>query len=120
MSETPVLVYGDFHRLKQVFINLITNAIAYTSQGGEVVIRLIEHQHDVVIKVADTGIGMQEEELPRIFERFYRVDKARSRDSGGTRLGLAIVKHIVEAHDGEIAVQSEVGVGTEFAVKLPK
>lgn len=120
LSEKPVLLNGDFHRLKQVFINLITNAIAYTAQDGEVTIRLIEKQHDVVVKVSDTGIGMKEEELPRIFERFYRIDKARSRDSGGTGLGLAIVKHLVEAHDGEITVQSEVGIGTEFTVKLPK
>lgn len=119
-NETAITIYGDIHRLKQVFINLISNAVSYTPPQGEIVIALNESKQNVIIQISDTGIGMKAEELPRIFERFYRVDKARSRDSGGTGLGLAIVKHLVEAHDGEITVESEWGVGTTFTVKLPK
>jgi two-component system, OmpR family, phosphate regulon sensor histidine kinase PhoR len=118
-AET-VQIKADEHRLQQVFINLISNAILYTPEDGQIVITLEERRNDVIVKVADTGIGICEEEIPRVFERFYRVDKARSRNSGGTGLGLAIVKHLVEAHHGTIELSSKVGEGTEFTVTFPK
>ncbi|MGR3765322.1 two-component system histidine kinase PnpS [Rossellomorea sp. NS-SX7] len=110
----------DPYRLKQVFINLISNAIVYTPKGGDVTISITEDNEKVHVSISDNGIGISEEELPRIFERFYRVDKARSRNSGGTGLGLAIVKHIIEAHEGKIEVESEVNKGTTFTVCLHK
>lgn len=113
-------VEGDEYRLKQVFVNLIANAVNYTPGGGKVTIYYEEEPDAVSVSVKDTGIGISKKEIPRIFERFYRVDKARSRDSGGTGLGLAIVKHIVEAHHGQIFVDSELGKGTVFTVKLYK
>ncbi|PFA61817.1 PAS domain-containing sensor histidine kinase [Bacillus sp. AFS015802] len=110
----------DSYRLKQVFINLISNAIVYTPKGGTVEITVDENPDNVFVRVKDNGMGISPEELPRIFERFYRVDKARSRNSGGTGLGLAIVKHIMEAHEGNVEVESEVNKGTTFTVTLNK
>jgi two-component system phosphate regulon sensor histidine kinase PhoR len=118
--KKELYLFADASRIKQVFINLINNAIAYTSAGGEVKVKMEEVEKEVIIVVSDTGIGMEQDEIPRIFERFYRVDKARSRNSGGTGLGLAIVKHIVEAHHGSISVTSELNKGTAFTVKLSK
>ncbi|WP_440602461.1 two-component system histidine kinase PnpS [Bacillus sp. GB_SG_008] len=115
-----ISVVGDAERLKQVFINLMNNAILYTPAGGSVSARLSYDSQNVYIKVSDTGIGIEKEEIPRIFERFYRVDKARSRNTGGTGLGLSIVKHLVEAHHGMITVESAIGVGTTFTVTLQK
>lgn len=117
-ENKEVLIQGDLHRLKQVFINLIANAISYTPSGGVVAVSLKEYESKVQVRVKDTGIGIEKEEIPRIFERFYRVDRARSRNSGGTGLGLAIVKHLVEAHHGTIRVKSEVGKGSEFIINL--
>ncbi|WP_459499160.1 two-component system histidine kinase PnpS [Bacillus sp. C1] len=116
----PISVIGDPSRLQQIFINLINNAIVYTPSGGAVSVTLFEDDRSAYIKVSDTGIGISNEEIPRIFERFYRVDKARSRNTGGTGLGLSIVKHLVEAHQGTITVDSNVGEGTTFTVSLPK
>jgi two-component system, OmpR family, phosphate regulon sensor histidine kinase PhoR len=110
----------DSYRLKQVFINLISNGIVYTPKGGNVSITVQEDPHKVYVKIKDNGMGINQEELPRIFERFYRVDKARSRNSGGTGLGLAIVKHIIEAHEGNVDVESELNKGTTFTVTLNK
>ncbi|MFP3471170.1 ATP-binding protein, partial [Micrococcus sp. SIMBA_144] len=104
----------DANRLKQVFLNLIANSITYTPEGGSVTIFVNEEKDAVQFTISDNGIGIRQEELPRIFERFYRVDRARSRNSGGTGLGLAIVKHLVEAHQGQIAVNSQPGEGTTF------
>ena len=115
-----VSVIGDPSRLQQIFINLMNNAIVYTPAGGVVSVELAEDKYNAYIKVSDTGIGISKDEIPRIFERFYRVDKARSRNTGGTGLGLSIVKHLVEAHHGTITVDSEVGEGTTFTVVLPK
>jgi two-component system phosphate regulon sensor histidine kinase PhoR len=119
-SENKVVVEADIHRIKQVFINLIGNAIAYTPQDGQVTVHVRESENAVGVIVKDTGIGIEKTEIPRIFERFYRVDRARSRNSGGTGLGLAIVKHIVEAHRGNIKVKSELGKGSEFIIELNK
>ena len=116
----PIMCEADVFRLKQVLLNLVSNAISYTPPHGKVRMVAKEDADKVYISVEDTGIGIDQEELPRIFERFYRVDKDRSRESGGTGLGLAIAKHIMEAHEGEITVQSEKNEGTTFTVILPK
>lgn len=119
-SQEPVFIEGESDRIKQVFINLITNALTYTPNGGRVTVNIMENEQTVDIAVQDSGIGIEEKELPRIFERFYRIDKARSRDSGGTGIGLAIVKHIIEVHKGKINVESTPGTGTTFTVTLNK
>jgi len=113
-----VKITTDPLRLKQIFVNLISNAIAYTPKKGRVELITETSDRHINISVKDNGIGMTKEEIPRIFERFYRIDKDRSRNSGGTGLGLAIVKHLVEAMDGEISVESTPGSGSVFTVKL--
>ncbi len=112
-------VFGDKNKLKQVFVNLLTNAVKYT-ESGKVEIMVDEEPKEVKIIIKDSGIGIAQQDLERIFERFYRVDKARSRAVGGTGLGLAIVKHIVEAHGSKVEVKSELGKGSEFSFKLKK
>ncbi len=116
--DKEVYGYGDKDKLTQVLINLLTNAISYSPKSSEVIITIKEVDDGQIISVKDNGIGISKDEQKRIFERFYRVDKARSRDSGGTGLGLSITKHIVEAHNGQIKVESEVGKGSNFIVKL--
>jgi two-component system, OmpR family, phosphate regulon sensor histidine kinase PhoR len=111
--------FGDEERLKQVIINLIDNAIKYTNEDGEIKIGLRKTDKDVIIAISDNGVGIPKEDLPRIFERFYRVDKTRSRDMGGSGLGLSIVKHILELHSSTIKVESEEGKGTRFEFNLP-
>ncbi|HUL42960.1 MAG TPA: ATP-binding protein [Bacteroidota bacterium] len=111
-------VFGDKERLKQVLENLIDNAIKYNRTQGSIRLSAARSDSGVRVSVADTGVGISPEHLPRIFERFYRVDKERSREAGGTGLGLAIVKHIVEAHGSRIEVISEVGNGTTFSFLL--
>ncbi|MBK5251979.1 MAG: HAMP domain-containing protein [Peptostreptococcaceae bacterium] len=117
-EDLPSL-YGNRDWFKQMVLNLVDNAVKYTSDGGEVFVSVYKFDRDLFIKVKDTGLGIPENDIPRIFERFYRVDKARSRDVGGTGLGLAIVKHIVIAFNGEIKARSEEGKGSEFIVKIP-
>ena len=112
-------IKADKDRITQVIINLIDNALHYTPEEGTVALRVYQAKDRIKIEVSDTGIGIPEKELPRIFERFYRIDKARTRNSGGTGLGLAIVKHIIEVHDGEILIDSEVDKGTIITVCLP-
>ncbi len=112
-------VFGDKEKLKQVFVNLLQNAIKYTD-NGYVEIILENEKKFVNVLIKDTGIGIPAEDLNRIFERFYRVDKARSRAVGGTGLGLAIVKHIIEAHNSKIIVHSKLGEGSQFSFKLKK
>jgi two-component system phosphate regulon sensor histidine kinase PhoR len=113
-----VTVFGDRDRLRQVLYNLLSNAINYNKENGEVVISSENRDGDVQITVKDTGIGIPQEHLPRIFERFYRVSKDRSRELGGTGLGLAIVKHIIEAHNTNVMVESKVGEGSSFGFIL--
>jgi len=113
-------VAGDRVQLEQAFVNLLNNAVKFNRPHGEVkveMIRPVEGRIGVVI--TDTGIGIPSEHLPRIFERFYRVDKARSRDVGGTGLGLSIVKHVIERMGGTVAVESQLGRGSTFTVLLP-
>ena len=114
-----VYVMGDANRLIQVFTNLIANSITYSPENTVVTLRIKENENYGIVEVEDQGIGIEKSEIPRIFERFYRVDKARSRNSGGTGLGLAIVKHLVEAHHGKISVESTVGKGTCVRVMIP-
>ena len=118
--DPSLRVKGDEDRLRQVFINLIDNAVKYNKPGGSVAVSAKAEGAWIKISVEDTGIGIPESDQPRIFERFYRVDKARSRELGGTGLGLSIVKHIVEAHKGKVAVTSRLGEGSTFLVSLPK
>jgi two-component system phosphate regulon sensor histidine kinase PhoR len=119
-----IFIEGDEDRLRQIFMNLLSNAISYTPEGGRVRVEArIAHENEenerIIITVSDTGIGIPKKDLPRIFERFYRVDKARSRSSGGTGLGLSIVKHLIELHHGTITVESKVGEGSSFILDLP-
>lgn len=113
-------IKGDKDKIEQVLVNLIDNAIKYTGQNGEIKVSLFEEKDNIMISVEDNGIGIPKDHLERLFERFYRVDKARSRELGGTGLGLAIVKHIIMLHNGHIDVDSEVGKGTKVTVILPK
>ena len=118
VNEVPE-IEGDYGRLEQVAFNIIGNAVKYTPEGGNITVFVGRMRNGVYFKVADTGIGIPEENIDRIFERFYRVDKARSREMGGTGLGLSIAKEIVEAHNGTIDIKSKAGVGTEVTVRLP-
>jgi two-component system phosphate regulon sensor histidine kinase PhoR len=113
-------VDADRRRLDQILINLVDNAIKFNHPGGAVTVLAADSEGSPTIKVRDTGLGIPPEHLTRVFERFYRVDKARSREAGGTGLGLAIVKHLALAHGGEAYVASEVGAGSEFSIKLPQ
>jgi two-component system phosphate regulon sensor histidine kinase PhoR len=113
-------VWADEEGLAQVLDNLVDNAVKYTPDGGRVTVRWEATPQQVCLEVEDTGIGIPERDLPRVFERFYRVDKARSREMGGTGLGLAIVKHLTQAMGGTVRVESEVGQGTTFRVCLPR
>jgi signal transduction histidine kinase len=117
--EAPAVVVGNAPDLRVVIANLLENAIQYNRPGGEVRVRLARAEGGVVLEVSDTGIGIPEPDRQRIFERFYRVDKARSRLAGGTGLGLSIVRHAVEAHGGRVSVDSIVGEGSTFRVVLP-
>ncbi|QEY22725.1 sensor histidine kinase [Psychrobacillus sp. AK 1817] len=117
--DEKVEVLGDSDRIMQIMMNLLTNAITYSSEDTFITITIGKDHKYGYFTIKDQGIGIKTEEIDRIFERFYRVDRARSRNSGGTGLGLAIVKHIVEAHHGLIKVESEVGKGTAFTVYIP-
>ena len=110
----------DEAAIAQVLLNLVENAVKYNKAGGSVTVGARETPRSIEVSVSDTGIGIPQEDIPRIFERFYRVDKARSRDLGGTGLGLSIVKHIIQAHGGDITVESKVGSGSLFRFTLPK
>ena len=114
-----VTVTGDADRLKQVGLALLDNALKYTPAGGRIQLSLWRHGAEAVLQVEDTGIGLDPEDLPHVFDRFYRADKARARDDGGTGLGLAIAKSIVERHHGTIEVESTPGQGSVFTVRLP-
>ncbi len=128
--DQDVNVVGDADSLEQVLVNLVDNALMYTPEDGRVTIAVELEKHEgrsdddsggrVLLSVRDTGIGIPASDLARIFERFYRVDKARSRAQGGTGLGLAIVKHIVENQGGSVSVESEEGKGSAFTVSLPR
>ncbi len=116
----PVMIVGDAHRLKQMIWILIHNAVKFTPEGGEIKITLQDLDDTVYFTIKDTGIGIPETDLPKIFDRFYRVDKARSRQEGGSGLGLSICKYIVDRHQGSIDVESRIGEGTKFKIRFPK
>jgi signal transduction histidine kinase len=118
-AQENLVVNGDKVKLRQLFINILENAVRYTPSEGNVSISLMRKDSNAFVAISDTGIGIPPEHLPHIFERFYRVDKARSRADGGVGLGLAIAKYIAESHKGNIAVESEVGKGTTFTVSIP-
>jgi two-component system phosphate regulon sensor histidine kinase PhoR len=116
----PLMMYANTQQLRELFNNLIINAIKYNKPEGKVGVTVTTEQNEIIITVEDTGVGIPESAKVRIFERFYRVDKGRSKKVGGTGLGLSIVKHIVNYYNGTIEVQSKIGEGTKFIVRLPK
>ena len=119
--NSPVIVNADKERILQVLTNLIVNSIKYGKENGYTEVAVEEYNKDsIIVRVADNGEGIEDEHLPRLFERFYRIDKNRSRKKGGSGLGLSIVKHIIEAHQEQIFVESKVGQGTEFSFTLKK
>ena len=120
-NNTPVIVNADKERILQVLTNLIVNSIKYGKESGYTEVKVEEYDKDkIIVRVKDNGEGIEDEHLPRLFERFYRIDKNRSRKKGGSGLGLSIVKHIIEAHGEQIFVKSKIGQGTEFSFTLQK
>jgi two-component system, OmpR family, phosphate regulon sensor histidine kinase PhoR len=119
VSDNSQTIYCDKDKIMQVLLNLVENAVKYTSENGTIKVKASKKDDFIKVDVSDTGIGISEEHIPRIFERFYRVDKARSRELGGTGLGLAIVKHIVQSHSGEVWVESTPSKGSTFSFTLP-
>jgi signal transduction histidine kinase len=118
-AREDMIIMGDKGKLRRLFLNILDNAIRYTPSGGVISIGLSNKGKIALVAFKDTGMGISQEHIPHIFDRFYRVDKARSRSEGGSGLGLAICKQIVEVHGGEISVQSKVGKGTTFLIRLP-
>jgi two-component system phosphate regulon sensor histidine kinase PhoR len=119
LSPDALTILADETRLHEVLYNLLDNALKYSRENGEIRLRAAQHGPQIVLSVTDNGIGITKDDLPRIFERFYRADKARSRELGGTGLGLAIVKHIAQLHGGRVEAESELGKGTTIRVVLP-
>ena len=120
-NNSPVIVNADKERILQVVTNLVVNSIKYGKEGGYTEVKVEEYDKDkIIVRVKDNGEGIEDEHLPRLFERFYRIDKNRSRKKGGSGLGLSIVKHIIEAHQEQIFVESKIGQGTEFSFTLKK
>ena len=117
-ADVP-LVYADKEGIERAIINIISNSVKYTSEGGRIDVFVGFVHSDAYVKIKDNGIGIPQEDLDRIFERFYRVDKARTRQSGGTGLGLSIAKEIIEKNKGSINIKSQVGKGTEVILKIP-
>ncbi len=113
-------IRGDETQLTSMFSNLVENAVKYTPPDGRVEVSGSSNESEVVVRISDTGIGIPEKNLARIFERFYRVDKARSKETGGTGLGLSIVRHVAENHGGRVTVESSLGEGSAFTVYLPR
>jgi two-component system phosphate regulon sensor histidine kinase PhoR len=118
--DKPQYVFGDKDLIRQVLVNLLVNSIKYGVKNGQTEVKYTDGGDKIIVDIADNGIGIEKQHLPRLFERFYRVDKSRSRDQGGTGLGLAIVKHIIEAHHQYISVNSEIGKGTTFSFSVKK
>ncbi len=118
--DKPIRVYADKERIFQLASNLIVNSINYGQRNGRTTVSFMDMGDNILIEVTDNGLGIEQKDIPRIFERFYRVDKSRSREQGGTGLGLAIVKHVIEAHNQTINVRSTPGKGSSFAFTLSK
>ena len=119
-ADPNLQIHGSEEELKSLFSNIIINAVRYTPAQGTIKIKWYCDDNNAVFSVSDTGIGIAQEHIPRITERFYRADKARSRESGGTGLGLAIVKHVLLRHQGELLIESEPGQGSTFTCTFPK
>jgi len=121
-AKEPLLkpIFADRDKISQVVVNLLSNALKYSPDGGTINITIEQEKDQVILKIRDTGIGIAAEDAPYIFERFYRADKSRNRETGGSGVGLTIVKAIIDAHGGRVTVDSRVGEGTEFTVMLPK
>ena len=119
-DNSPVWVYADRYRIRQVLVNLLENSIKYGRDGGRTKVSFYDMDENYLVEVSDNGIGIEEQHIPRLFERFYRVDKHRSRAEGGTGLGLAIVKHIIEAHEQTVNVRSSPKIGSTFSFTLKK
>jgi signal transduction histidine kinase len=115
----PVIINADYEKLKQILINLVDNAIKYTPDGGKVLVRFRKDRHEVIVSIFDTGRGIPKELIPRIFEKFQRLEGSLVKDVVGTGLGLFIVKELVKAHGGRIWVESQVEEGTTFHFALP-
>jgi signal transduction histidine kinase len=118
-GDGEFMLFGDKERIKQLLYILLDNAIKYNKPGGEIGVKLIKKENSVIMQIADTGIGIPQEKIPHIFERFYRIDIGRSRSQGGTGLGLSIAAWIVDAHEGHIKVTSKLGEGTMVQITLP-
>jgi signal transduction histidine kinase len=116
----PVMIFADSDRISQVLWNLLSNAVKYTEAGGHIKMEVSQTRESAAVQVSDDGIGIAYEDQPMIFERLYRTDRSRSRNTGGAGIGLAIVKSIVEAHGGRVTVESEIGKGSCFTIVLPK
>ena len=114
------MVYADRNQISQVLYNLVSNAIKYGREGGFVKGIIKNNETNIILTIQDDGIGIEKQNIPRLFERFYRVDKGRSREEGGTGLGLAIVKHILEVHEEQISVESTKNTGTKFSFSIKK
>src|SRR5699024_2216554 len=112
-------IYASKHYLENVWDNLIANALKYNKKRGEVSVACAKQNNDVIVTIRDSGVGIPKDKLPHIFDRFYRIDQARTSDVSGTGLGLAIVQRIVSLHNGKVNVASEEGVGTTFTITLP-
>ncbi|MEZ5010047.1 MAG: HAMP domain-containing sensor histidine kinase, partial [Chitinophagales bacterium] len=119
-SKTPLMVVADKSKIEQVLVNLISNSIKYGKYSGTTDIQFYDLDEQILIEITDNGPGIEESDLPRLFERFFRAEKSRARKMGGTGLGLSIVKNIIESHDQTINVRSEVGIGTTFGFTLQK
>jgi signal transduction histidine kinase len=115
----PITLWGNENQLYRLMSNLVTNAINYTPRNGKVIVKLDQIANDAIIQIIDTGVGIAIQDLPRLFDRFYRVQSDRSRQTGGAGLGLAIAQAIVQAHGGKIQVNSQIDKGSCFTVQLP-
>ena len=119
-EESPLVVFADYYRILQVLQNLVSNAIKYNKENGKVDVALIDNEESIQLLITDNGIGIPKKDVQNIFNRFYRVDKSRTKKKGGTGLGLAIVKHILDSHNTTVEVTSKLGKGTTFMFSLPK
>jgi signal transduction histidine kinase len=119
VPEAPVQIHADADALRRALLILMDNAAKYTRRGGSVRVRLACEDRFAIASVSDTGIGIGQQDVPRVFDRFWRADKARSREEGGAGLGLSIAKWIIDVHRGSISVRSEPGKGSEFSIRLP-
>ena len=119
-ANQSILVMADRENIRQVLLNLVVNSLKYGREGGETRVSFYDMDKYILIEVSDNGLGIEEKHLPHLFDRFYRVDKSRSRELGGSGLGLAIVKHIIEAHKQTINVRSTLGIGSTFGFTLAK